>query len=167
MRKRLGIYLFAGISIGMLVGFVTPKANYHDEWEIETVLVESDTLYHSEEIQCTFDFYNIHMGGWKKSEADADYTSKCIRSTFWQLNEVRLELKKKEYSQSTVLPAWDHIYFKGIKKGSYLAQNDSIHLYDTENSPLMTLKYEKTSDHLIYVDKEHNFSIIYKRLSIE
>ena len=105
------------------------------------------------------------MSGWDKSEDDIKYITKCLHSTYINLKQVRLNLKRKDYNQSAIIPCWDHIEFSGINKGKYKTEGDSISLLNSNNSVLMVLKYDKSTDRLTYSNTESDYQIIYTRVN--
>jgi hypothetical protein len=163
MQRSLLIYLVAAISISGLTAFAKEKSKLIGNWKIQTVAVEGDTLYHAELIQHTVNFYNKRMAGWKKSEDDAQYIWKCMHSSYFNLKDVILEITKKDFTLSTIIPCWDHMRMDGVSNGNYQLTGDSITLLKTEILVLMKLKYEVELDQLFYSNDEYDYQIIYAR----
>lgn len=145
------------------MSFTTKPPKVKGTWKIESVIVDNDTLFISDSIRITVDFFNKQMSEWEKSESDANYIGKCIRSTYNSLNQVRLNIKRKSYNQSAIIPCWDHIMFRGISDGKYSLANDTLKLIDNH----MDLIFDKSLNVLIYNNSKYKYQIRYKRLNDE
>lgn len=125
------------IAILLILSFVvssfiskTPKLK--GNWKISSVLVDSDTLYEAGNRNKTSEFYPKKMNSWRKSESDAKYIEKCIRSTFYTFEHAQLSLNNKHYTLTKIQPCWDDIFIKGSKKGSFQFENETLQLLDSK-----------------------------------
>lgn len=105
------------------------------------------------------------MSGKDRSEKDSDYIVMCMLSTYNTLKQVQLQFNRKNYSQSSIIPCWDHIAFDGIDDGIYKVNDDEISLFNSNNTLLMKVEYSKETDSIQYTNIEHNYQIIYSRVS--
>lgn len=162
MRRSLSTFLILIFLISILMSFKTKTTQIQGNWRIESVLIGADTLFLADNIQITSNFYTKHMmGGWDKSESDVNYITKCIRSTYVNLNQVRLNIKRRKYDQSAIIPCWDHIIQKGIIDGKYSFENDTLKLLDNT----MELRFYNNTNILTYIDSKNNYQINYRKLS--
>lgn len=126
---KIGITFFLSFVISSFIS-KTPKLK--GNWKISIVLVDSDTLYQAGNQNKTSEFYTKKMNSWKKSESDANYIEKCIRSTFYTFEHTQLSLNNKHYTLTQIQPCWDDIFIKGSKKGSFQFENETLQLLDSK-----------------------------------
>jgi hypothetical protein len=104
MKKIFYKFSIVLILFVLLLSFSTKTKQINGTWRIETVLIGNDTLFMAEKFQITSNFYNNQMSAWKKTKTDAEHIIKCMMSTYTNLNEVRLNLKRNKYNQSIITP---------------------------------------------------------------
>lgn len=161
MYKSLSTYFSIGILLFVVLSFTTKPPKVKGIWKIESVIIDKDTLFRSDSINITAVFFNKQMSGWNKSNSDSEYIEKCIRSTYNNLNQARLNIKRKGYDQSPIMPCWDHIMFKGITGGKYLYANDTLKLIDVN----IDLFIDNNHTSMTYNNSEYNYRIRFIRLN--
>ena len=162
MHKFLSTYLPIIFLTSISLSFTNEKKQLIGHWEIESVIVENDTLYYSGSLKHTVDFYNKQMGNWKKTDDDIKYIGKSIQSIFYNLADVKLDFNRKNCSHTKFQRVWDHIGFKAINNGNYTIEKDKARALEKDKAKLMELKHDANSNRLTYSNTEIDYQIIYK-----
>jgi hypothetical protein len=162
MSKTYLILIF--LVLLLTVSLKRSGVKLNGDWKIEFLIVENDTLYQSENITTTVRFYNKKMSGWTKTEEDADYISKCLRSTYIDLKGVTLSINRKNYSRTPIIACWDNIQLPSVVKGSYKSNDDTLYLFDSNQKLDMQLTYNNANDFVSYINSEYNYKIVFKRI---
>jgi hypothetical protein len=129
-------------------------------WRINTVLVDEDTLFRADSARYTARFYEKNIYVEDKSEAYNNYLTNCIKGTYSNLTRAKLTINRRKYSQSLIMPCWDHIKHPAVDKGKYSLEEDTLRLSDSE----MNLRYVKDQNTLVYTNHEYNYEITYRKL---
>lgn len=161
MFRSLSIYFLLCSLLVVVMNHTTKPPKVKGIWKIESVIIDKDTLFLSGSKKITVGFFNKQMSGWNKSNSDADYIEKCMRSTYNNLNEARLIIKRKSYDLSPIMPCWDHIMFKGITGDKYSYANDTLKLLDVN----IDLLIDGNHTSMTYNNSEYNYRIRFIRLN--
>lgn len=163
MFRTLLTSLFIGTFAYLITSIKGRNSSIEGDWKIETVIYEGDTLYQFGSRSYTVDAYNRITQGWEKSKDDTDYLMKCLGSTIYGFQSVRLTISENHFDQTTINPCWDHIRFPRVDEGKYTSLNDALTLLDGSNQLLMTLRYDTNLDCLFYASDTWNYQFVYSR----
>lgn len=165
MKSIQLLFLILGLGLFGLTSIEKTKNNLKGNWQVATVITESDTLYQFDKRYLTSRFYNSKFSGWSKTKSDIEYTRSCVKGTYWTFKAARLVFENDFFNQSIMMPCWDNISFPGVKEGQYEKENESVRLFNSKNELIMSLDYDEQLEKLTYSNKEFDFQIIFKKQS--
>lgn len=164
MFKRIYLLFLVLVGLTSISMIIKPSKVYDGVWEVQTVLIGVDTLYQKGSMLHTAKTISSYHGNYEKTEDDLEYEMRCIRSTYNNFKQVRLEIHDQEYSLGRIMPCWDHLSFPRIDDGVCLQDEQRVLLYDRDKTILMVLDSKGSKDQLLFTNKEHEQTIVFHRM---
>jgi len=155
-------FLFVGLT--SISTIIKPSKVYDGVWEVQTVLIGKDTLYQKGNMLYTAKILSSYHGSYESTEDDQEYEMRCIRSTYNNFKQVRLEIHEQAYSLEKIMPCWDHLSFPRIDDGVCLQDEQRVLLYDRDETIQMVLNSKGSNDWLLFMNKEDEQTIVFQRI---
>lgn len=86
MKKQFVVFL-----LFLTFSFSWKKNPIHGTWKIETFIIDSDTVFHQNNFKITSKYVISKFTHRSETEEEANYLTRCFKSTFFGINSVRLE----------------------------------------------------------------------------